>query len=207
MRFLAISLCILFSCTSCSLKTTEGLRTVPTTVSEVKNQYFSNPAEDYVYKASIDIYNKNFGGILIIKKTGNKEHRVVFTTEFGNKLFDFQYQDNTFTKKFILNKLDKKLIVNTLKSDFKLLINDNVLVDETYATNEEIIYKSEDGKRFNYYFLKDDQLEKIVRTSKTKEKVTITFKNLYEEKEFAEQIFIQHSNFKLRIELEKFKNN
>lgn len=86
-RFLVISLSLVFSLTSCSLKTTEGLR--PIDLNEVaklnkvvENLYFSNPEIDYVYKAKIKVYNKNFGGILIVKKTGPENHRVVFTTEF-----------------------------------------------------------------------------------------------------------------------------
>ena len=102
-RFLAISFLASFLLVSCSLKTTEGLRQVHFNKTVVENPYFSNPEIDYVYKAKIEVYKKNFGGILIIKKTGPESHRVVFTTEFGSKLFDFQFEGDTFTKNFIVS--------------------------------------------------------------------------------------------------------
>lgn len=205
-RFLAIS--VLLICTACSLKTTEGLRKVPIIKSEIQNPYFSDAKEDYVYKAKITIYGKDFGGILIIKKIEENAHRVVFTTEFGNKLFDFEFQGNTFKKNFILNELDKKIVVNVLQSDFKLLINETILVSMQFESDGNWVFKSEDGNRFNYYFenIPSERLAKIVRTSKTKEKVIITFEDS-EYDNIAERIEIQHKNIKLHINLEKFKEN
>ena len=79
---------------------------------------------DYVYKAKIDVYGRYFGGILILKKVDENSHRVVFTTEFGSKIFDFLYEGDTFTKNFMIDDLDKKIIVNTLRKDFKILISE-----------------------------------------------------------------------------------
>src|SRR5690554_5998294 len=174
-RLLAISLLLIFALASCSLKTTEGLRQVHFSKSKVENPYFSNAEIDYVYKAKIKVYGKNFGGILILKKLGTENHRIVFTTEFGSKLFDFQFEGDTFTKHFVVEDLDKKFIVNILKDDFKLLVNENVNVLAVYETKNQRIYKTETAERFNFYFLRNEseQLEKIVNTSKTKEKVEI----------------------------------
>lgn len=204
-RFLAISLVAVFVLASCSLKTTEGLRQVPFSKIEVENPYFSNTEMDYVYKAKIDFYKKNFGGILIIKKIGFQNHRVVFTTEFGSKLFDFQFEGDTFTKHFMIEDLDKKFVVNILKDDFKLLVNEKAKVLEVYESKEKRIYKTQSEDRFNFYFLdnKDGALQKIVNTSKTKEKVVIDFTVSGEN--VAETIAIKHKNIKLTIALEKFK--
>ena len=190
---------------SCSLKTTEGLRQVPFSKIEVENPYFSNTEMDYVYKTKIDFYKKNFGGILIIKKIGFQNHSVVFTTEFGSKLFDFQFEGDTFTKHFMIEDLDKKFIVNILKDDFKLLVNEKAKVLEVYESKEKRIYKTKSEDRFNFYFLdnEDGALQKIVNTSKTKEKVVIDFTVSGEN--VAETIAIKHKNIKLTIALEKFK--
>lgn len=173
--------------------------------SDVENPYFSNSEIDYVYKAKIAVYGKNFGGILIIKKTGPESHRVVFTTEFGSKLFDFQFEGNTFTKNFVVEDLDKKFIINILKDDFKLLVNESATVLAVYESNNQRVYKTESDERFNFYFLEDkyEKLEKIVNTSKTKEKVEIDFTS--SEENIADIITIKHKNIKLTIDLEKFK--
>lgn len=204
-RFLIISFLSSIVLTSCSLKTTAGLRQVDLNRVEVENPYFSNAEIDYVYKAKVDIYKKNFGGILIIKKLGPENHRVVFTTEFGNKLFDFQFEDNTFTKHFVMEDLDKKFIINVLKKDFKLLVTERAKVLAVYKSQNQRVYKTKSNKRFNFYFFGDtsEKLKKIVNTSKTKEKVEIDFTT--SEDNIADSIVIKHNNIKLTIDLKKFK--
>lgn len=204
-RFLAISFLAIVTLPSCSLKTTEGLRQVHFNKEVVGNPYFSNPEIDYVYKAKIEVYKKNFGGILIIKKTGPESHRVVFTTEFGSKLFDFQFEGDTFTKHFIVDDLDKKFIVNILKDDFRLLVHEKAQVLGVYESENHRIYETTSGDRFNFYFLEDEteQLQKIVNTTKTKEKVEIDFTS--HEGNIADLISIKHKNIRLTIDLEKFK--
>jgi len=204
MQFLKISL-FLFLFSSCSLKTTEGLRTTLVSKTQVENLYFSDHAQDYIYKAKIDIYGRYFGGILIIKKLKKNTHRVVFTTEFGSKVFDFLYEGDTFTKNFIVPDIDKKFIVNTLQKDFKILISETAQVKEQFELEEIDVYKSEADKRFNFYFFnkENQRLEKIVNTSKSKEKVTILFTSKTEN--IAEKIAINHNNIKLSIDLDYFK--
>ncbi len=204
-RFLAISFFAIFSLSSCSLKTTEGLRSISFSKTEVKNPYFSNPEIDYVYKAKIEVYGKNFGGILIVKKTGQQIHRIVFTTEFGSRLFDFQYEDDNFIKNFVIEDLDKNFIINILRDDFKLLINEEAKILEAFGSDNENVYKTQNKNRFNYYFvyLESGRLLKIVNTSKRKEKVEIDF--ISSDGEIAEIISIKHNNIKLSIDLEKFK--
>ncbi len=67
MRYLPISILFLLI-TSCSLQTTKNLIAKEVSQIVVENPYFSNIDTDYIYKAKIDVYGKNFGGILIIKK-------------------------------------------------------------------------------------------------------------------------------------------
>ncbi len=204
-RFLAISFLSIFGLASCSLKTTEGLRQVHFNKTEVENPYFSNSEIDYVYKAKIEVYGKNFGGILILKKIGPENHRIVFTTEFGSKLFDFQFEGDTFTKHFVVEDLDKKFIVNILKDDFKLLVAESAKVIAVYESKNQRIYKTQADERFNFYFLDDksEKLTRVVNTSKTKEKVEIDF--ISSEGKIADTIAIKHNNIKLTIDLEKFK--
>ena len=189
------------------MQTTKNLIVIDASKIEVENPYFSNTNTDYVYKAKIDIYGKNFGGILIIKKTEDNSHRVVFMTEFGNKLFDFLFENDRVIKNFIIEELDKKFIVNTLQNDFKLLVSQKNKVASQYDSGQEDIYKTIDDKQFNFYFInkKSSILDKIVSTSKTKEKVEVLFSNI--ESEIANTILIHHKNIKLNIALEIFKKD
>jgi len=168
--------------------------------------YFAEPKTDYVYKTNITVYGHEMSGIFIAKKINDTTHRVVFTTEFGNKLFDFEISDTTFKVNSIVSELDKKILINTLKEDFRLLLKKEYLIQEQFENESDNIYKSADGNRDNYLFVskKEHKLEKVVRSSKTKEKITITF--TLENDIFAKKVVILHQNIKLRIELNYFKS-
>jgi phosphoribosylformylglycinamidine (FGAM) synthase PurS component len=172
----------------------------------VEVPYFSEPKTDYVYKTNITVYGHEMSGIFIAKKINDTTHRVVFTTEFGNKLFDFEISDTTFKVNSIVSELDKKILINTLKEDFRLLLKKEYLIQEQFENESDNIYKSSDGNRDNYLFVskKDQKLEKLVRSSKTKDKITITF--TLENDIFAKKVVILHQNIKLRIELNYFKS-
>jgi hypothetical protein len=206
MRFLPISILFLLI-TSCSLQTTKNLIVKEVSHIEVDNPYFSNTYIDYIYKAKIDIYGRKFGGILIIKKIDENSHRVVFTTEFGNKLFDFLFENDTVINNFVIEELDKKFIVNTLQNDFKLLVSQKNKVLNQFDSGLEDIYKTIDDKQFNFYFInkKSHILDKIVRTSKSKVIVEVLFSNV--ESVIANSILIHHKNIKLNIALELFKKD
>ncbi|SHL68279.1 hypothetical protein [Flavobacterium chilense] len=168
--------------------------------------YFSDSKTDYVYKTNITVYGNELSGIFIAKKINDTIHRIVFTTEFGNKLMDFEISDNSFKVNSIVSELDRKILINTLKEDFRLLLKKDYLIQEQFEDETYNIYKSKDGKRDNYLFVskKDNRLEKVVHSSKTKEKFTLTFSS--ENNIFAEKIEILHQNIKLKIELNYFKS-
>lgn len=204
-RFLLIS--TFFIITSCSLSTTKDLIEKEITKNEIGNTYFSNIDFDYVYKAKIDIYGNKLGGILVVKKINNQSHRVVFTTEFGNKLFDFSFENGLAIKNFVIKELNKKVIVKMLQEDFKLLISEKLSVVNQFETNTEEVFKTIQDNQFSFYFYNKNSytLDKIVSTSKSKEKVEVLFSNT--EPQIANSILINHKNIKLTIALEKFKKD
>ena len=168
--------------------------------------YFSDSKTDYVYKTNISVYGNELSGIFIAKKINDNTHRIVFTTEFGNKLMDFEISETDFKVNSIVSELDRKILINTLKEDFRLLLKKQYFIQEQYENETADIYKSADGKRNNFIFIskKDQKLEKIVHASKTKEKFTLFFSS--ENNIFAEKIQIIHQNIKLKIELNYFKS-
>lgn len=197
--FLAI---VLISCDSVTKKyTPKKLDKTSYTVA-----YFSDSKTDYVYKTNISVYGNELSGIFIAKKINDTTHRIVFTTEFGNKLMDFEISETDFKVNSIVSELDRKILINTLKEDFRLLLKKEYLIQEQFENESADIYKSADGKRDNYIFIskKDQKLEKIVHSSKTKEKFTLLFNS--ENNIFAEKIQIIHQNIKLKIELNYFKS-
>jgi len=196
-----ISLLLTVGLHSCTLSTTKNLVETKTKITTYTNPYFSDVKKDYVYKATIEVYGKHLGGLMIIKKIANMHHRVVFTTEFGSRILDIELTGTDFKINFVLEELNKKILLNTLKKDFKILLQENHAVEKAYTNDDAIVYQSKTDKRTNFFFVSDcsRDLEKIVNTSKTKEKVIITFGKVV--KALAKEISIDHKNIKLRINL------
>ena len=71
----------------------------------IQNFYFSDSEKDYVYKANIEVYGKQLGGIFVAKKINDTLHRAVLTTDFGNTLLDFEVSENSFKVNYCIEEL------------------------------------------------------------------------------------------------------
>ncbi|MEZ4816541.1 MAG: hypothetical protein R2776_01005 [Flavobacteriaceae bacterium] len=177
----------------------KSLKEIETTNKQIRNLYFSDSEKDYVYKASIDLYGNHFGGMLIIKKIAPKNHRVVFTTEMGSKIFDLSFIGDNFKVNFIISDLDRKMLLNQLKKDFRILFTEEAKVLKTFNTENETIFEVQLLKDEYYYVTNSNNLTKIVRVSKGKEKEVFSFVECKEND--ALELEIQHKTFDLTIRL------
>ncbi|MDO6758601.1 hypothetical protein Q4566_00195 [Tamlana sp. 2_MG-2023] len=193
-RFLIISICFLFvACVSYPKK--HNFEEIETQ-SILQNPYFSDANKDYVYKATITVYDKVFGGIFIVKKIETDHHRVVFTTEMGNKILDFSFNKNDFQINYILEALNKKLLINLLKKDFEVLITEHLNVRTSFSNHTETVNQTLIDKD-DYFYFGDLIINKIVRANHGKEKVVFTFSEINDN--IAQQIQIQHLNIKFKM--------
>lgn len=202
-----ISVFLILFLSSCgTTNVTQGYKAVALEQKTLEVLYFSNPAIDYVYKTTITVYGHELTGIFIAKKIDNNTHRIVFTTEFGNKLMDFEISENDFKVNSIVEELDKKMVVNTLIADFRLLLRSHYVVGEQFENDTEKVYMALDKDKMNYLFVTKGtkKLSKIVHASKRKEIINLFYTS--EKDIFAEKISIQHQNIKLKIELNYFKS-
>jgi len=194
--FLLISFCIfILSCGSYPKK--NNFQSMEN-FGAISNPYFANSNQDYVYKAHIEVYNHNFGGLFIVKKIAEQQHRIVFTTEMGNKLFDFSFNNEDFKVNYILDDLNKKILINILRKDFKALITEKLELKETYKLNSETVKKASLNNK-TYYYFENPKTYKIIRVNNGKEKVRFLFTEI--NNNIAQQIDIVHSNIKLKITL------
>jgi len=166
---------------------------------EIYNPYFSDSTKDYVYKADIKVFKNSFSGIFIVKKLSEARHRIVFTTELGNKLFDFEFQQENFKINQILPEMDKKVLINVLKRDFFALIEEKPFAINSYSKDDLRMSESELLGKKHYYLFVKGALERIVRTANGKEKVTFLFSGINDN--IASEIQILHHGIKLEIKL------
>jgi hypothetical protein len=200
MRFLTISLALFFvACGSYPKK--QNFDGFISEKSAINNHYFSDSERDYVYRADIKVFKNTFSGILILKKLGVAHHRIVFTTEMGNKLFDFEFQAKNFKINQIMPEMDQKVLINVLKRDFFVLIHEKPFAKNSYAKGVLRIVESALLSKKHYYFFDRGQLIKIVRTGNGKEKVSFRFSRINDN--IANGIQIKHQNIKLKINLNR----
>jgi hypothetical protein len=199
MRYLLSSslLILCFSCASYPKK--NGFRETVLQQKIITNPYFSNAAKDYVYKSNIEAFGNSFSGILIIKKLGDEHHRIAFTTEMGNKIFDFSFQSDDFKMNHILKKMDKKILINILKNDFQVLVKEKPSIEKVFQKDSNSIYKTNIENKKCYHFLSKEKLKKVVRVGNGKEKVEFIFSEINDN--IAQHIQILHKNIKLKISL------
>lgn len=189
-----------FFLVSCKTYQPENLTKVISDKKEVENLYFSS-SEDYVYKCQMEVYGNDISGIVILKKINNDKHRVVMTTDFGNKMIDFEISATDFKLNYVLPDLDKKMVINFLKNDFQLLLKKQFPISKKFENpNAEVFVSNLDADSYYLFFNKDTKLlSQIVYTKNKKEKIDFNFdaKNPI----FADNINIQHKDFKIKINL------
>lgn len=185
---------------SCKTYKLTDIQPVSGTEKTVENLYFSS-AEDYVYKCQMDIYNNHVSGILIVKKINDTTHRVVLTSDFGNKLIDFEISEHNFKLNYVLPDLDKKIVINFLKNDFQHLLRKEYPVHTRFENKESNIYLSKLDKKTYYLFFnkKNGLLDQIIYTKNNKEKIDFTF--AAKKHIFADSLNLQHKDFKINIKL------
>jgi len=202
MRYLQISLLVFFVI-SCKAPLTKHWVKESNIEKHILNPYFSNPDVDYVYKTSITAYGKHFGGIFIVKKTANNNHRIVMTSEMGAKMFDFEWDSKSFTTHYIMEALDKKMLVNLLQRDLQWLITEKLEVVQAYRHNDIPIFETELQNQLGYYYKEKttEQLTKIAVGSKRKVKQEILFLDINNNQ--ANTIRITHKNIKLTLDFNR----
>lgn len=185
---------------SCKTYKLTDVKPTPNSEKTVENLYFSS-SDDYVYKCQMDIYKNHVSGILIIKKINATTHRVALTSDFGNKLIDFEVSENNFKLNYVLPDLDKKIVINFLKNDFQQLLKQKYSVSQSFENEKSKIYLSKIDKKAYYLFFSKENglLKKIIYTKSNKEKIDFTFdakKHI-----FADSLNLQHKDFKINIKL------
>lgn len=199
MRSLLIIL-ILLTVAACTPDIIKGAGKIEPPAPVSINPYFSDFKKDYVYHARIVTPRVTFSGILAVKRTGEDKHRIVFTSGFGNKIFDFALEREVFTVNYIAEGLDKMFILRLLQNDFRTLVQIENPAVAAFTAAEEVIYRSPADKRNNFYRFRADTLRYITQTRRAKEKLTVEFSEVGAD--FARKISIRHRGVDLKIDLE-----
>ncbi|SMC34666.1 hypothetical protein [Moheibacter sediminis] len=178
-------------------------------VSEKKLESFTpeflvNSSKEKSFRMSIDAYGNNFSGIVVSKKINPNHYRFAFLNEFGGKMLDFELENQQIKVHHVIEKLNRKIILNMLSKDFNLLFNENNKITKAFESDDYSILESEINDKPVYYFTKNDVLEKTVMTSGKKEKISLQYH--YIQTEFPD-VEISHGKVKIKIYLHLLESN
>lgn len=162
-----------------------------------------NKNNSLLYKAKINLYNKYFSGLILLKQTDSITSHLTFITEIGMKMFDFEIRHNNFKLVYVFEPLNKPRIISLLENDMKLILLEHLLGQEAkvYEKETKSVYKR--SEKLRYYFISKagtKAIEKIIVKGSlfTKEKVSY----FYNDELNAKQIKLKHKGLiRLKIEL------
>lgn len=116
------------------------------------------PASGMVkYKTSIDVLKNHLTGLLVVKKTDSLTTRLVFVTELGMKMFDFEARNNKMSAVYVFDPLNKPALIDALKRNFNDLLLLNAYRHETGKCDKgnRRVFEIGDSKDKSFYTVED----------------------------------------------------
>lgn len=170
---------------------------------------FQPAFERTLYTTQVDVVGNHLSGLLLVKSMPDSAIRMVFSNEMGFKFFDFEFMANgEFKVHYILDKMNKKAVITTLRKDFELLLMQDL--DKARLTvfqqGQLWYYRFAQEKGYNYYITSQDgsELIRMERASKRKPVAVAVAKGY--SGAVPDSINIMHKNFNFVIDLKRTDN-
>ncbi len=209
MKNLLLSNIILLFFSACSIAHYGSLAKIKDADNTPPSSLFGENFNSYLFKTNIRVYGRDFSGLLITKQLEPNDYRVIFTTELGMKLFDFEFKDTAFTLHYCVPQFNRPKLLSTIQQDISiLLMNDLKGKSILSLIGKNSFYKIkriDTGKYSNYYFFEKDsnRLIKIEHSKRFTKKIVFMLTEYQEN--FPNTIIIKHSNIRLKIELKRLR--
>ncbi len=165
----------------------------------------------FVYNSGIDAFRDHYSGLMIIKPLSERDYRVVFVNELGMKIFDMEFFANgNFILHHCIEFLNRKMIINTLKNDISLALNNQIhTVKRTFKDQKtgKSVFRVKDRNGIKYLLVDDNKrrIEKIVRKGGFGKKAVVDF--FSSDTSEPDSVKISHNNIKLDIYLSRINEN
>ena len=203
MRYLLLSSCLFFlaGCASSykQLQKTEGDASCL--------QKFHPRFTTVLYTTQVNIVGNHLSGLLVMKTMPDSSTRVVFTSEMGLSLFDFEFAANgEFKVHYIIKKMNRKAVIKTLRQDFDLVLMRGLHEHpQVFRRNDSIYYAFARKKGSNYYITDPgcNELLGIEKASRRKAMVKVIMKDY--KNGIPDTIGMSHTNFQFTIGLKRLE--
>jgi hypothetical protein len=153
------------------------------------------------YRASIDVLRNHFSGLIVLKQTDAQTRHLVFVTELGLRMFDFEMKNDSIKPVFVFNPLNKPKLVSALVRNFNVMLLTEIFNKKAAVKNKNgspVLYVK-NGKRHLFVTTtqgKEAMQQNVFSKRKKESKTTYTA-------DYASIHLKQYGLVKLYIELEK----
>ncbi|MES2760994.1 MAG: hypothetical protein V4677_02260 [Bacteroidota bacterium] len=159
------------------------------------------------FKGSIDVLKNHLTGLVIVKKTDSASTHIIFVTEIGMKMFDFEWKDQAMKAVYVFEPLNKPALINALLSNFKAILLLDVYTHAGWCSNKKIrsYYKLEGAK---HRYIIADTLKGISSQqifNKNKRSCFINYTFVPETKTYSQIRCTQFGLVKIRTELNRIE--
>jgi hypothetical protein len=138
-------------------------------------QQFKPALGTAMYNTQVDVIGKHLSGILVMKRMADSSTRIVFTSEMGLTFFDFAFlSDGTFKVYRIMDKMNKKSVIKTLRKDFELILMEHTTAGDGRVLTDGVhhYYAFPQEKGVNYY-ITDSTCSHLIKAQKASSKKAI----------------------------------
>ena len=162
-----------------------------------------------LYDAGIDVVGHHISGLLFVKMMPDSSSRMVFSNETGITFFDFEWnRAGEFKTHFIMARLKKKAVINTLRKDLELLLVPESIKKSVSKEENDTVLKyiaSRDKETLSFVLGKDCQsIIRVEVMGKDKKMVDAVF--FPADKNVPDSVSISHYNFKMKIVLKRIEH-
>lgn len=161
------------------------------------------------FKATIDVLKNHLTGIIIVKQTDSASTHIIFVTEIGMKMFDFEWKNNEMKSVYVFEPLNKPTLIKALQANFKSIFLLDVYNSHAgWCTNKKIkSYYELEGS--NHKFIVADTLKGIITQqifNKNRKSCFINYTFTPENKTYSQIKCTQFGLVKIKTELNKIED-
>ncbi len=203
--FSVVSALLLLS--SCSIRYHSGYRKTseePKINSALRQ--FQKVGDKQLFQTHIQAFDKEFSGLLLVKKTQKEQYRFVFLTHTGMKIFDAEQSNKGFQMHYIVSFLDKKMIKKVLSKDLKMLVQTPNFAESSFYKHRKdasLLVKRKKQSGFEYWKLDKQQLIWQENSSCLWRGTVLSY--FYNGEKRLKHLRIKHKGIKLSWDLEPIK--
>ncbi len=163
-----------------------------------------------LFYTQVNVIGKHLSGLLLIKTMPDSSTRIVFSSEAGFKFFDFGFAaDGAFKVYYIIDEMNKKAIVTTLRKDFEIVMMHPYSMQDGYVKRDidsaYNYYTFPQEKGFNYY-ITDACCNNLIRLERASKRKSVVRIHMLDYKNgVPDSIGITHTNFNFNIGLKRLE--